>query len=58
MGTVTDKLSEKGMDMKGAMDSLSKGMEKIKDIDMDSLKESMDQGMKSLDSLKNILNQK
>ncbi len=55
MGTVTDKLNEKGMDMKGAMDSLSKGMEKIKDIDMDSLKNSMDQGMKSLDSMKDIL---
>lgn len=58
MGTVTDKLNEKGMDMKGAMDSLSKGMEKLQDIDMDSLKQSMDQGMKSLDSLKNILNNK
>lgn len=58
MGTVTDKLNEKGMDMKGAMDSLSKGMEQMKDIDMDSLKNSMDQGMKSLDSLKNILKNK
>ena len=55
MGTVTDKLNEKGLDMKGAMDSLSKGMENMKDVDMDSLKESMDQGMKSLDSMKNIL---
>lgn len=43
-----EKMSEKGIN---ASDSLSKGMEELKNMNMDSLKEGMQEGMKMLDSM-------
>ena len=55
MNTATEKLTEKGVDMKALGDSLTEGMEKLKDIDMDSLKRAMEEGMKGMDSLQKLL---
>jgi len=55
INTATEKLNEKGVDMKALGDSLTSGMEKLKDIDMDSLKRAVDEGMKGMDSLKQLL---
>ena len=55
MGTMMNigmqKMKEKGME--GAMDSLRNGLEQLKNINTDSLKELMNKGMQVLDSLKN-----
>ena len=55
MGTMMNigmqKMKEKGME--GAMDSLRNGLEQLKNINTDSLKELMNKGMEVLDSLKN-----
>ena len=54
MGTMMNigmqKMKEKGMD--GAMDSLRNGLEQLKNINTDSLKELMNKSMQVLDSLK------
>jgi hypothetical protein len=42
----------------GAMDSLSKQMDEIKNMNVDSMKDLMNNGMKSLDSLKNLMKEK
>jgi hypothetical protein len=42
-----EKMKEKGMN---PVDSLSKAMDDIKDINTDSLKAGMEEGMKMLDS--------
>lgn len=54
MGTMMNigvqKMKEKGMD--GALDSLQSGLEQLKNINTDSLKELMNKGMQIIDSLK------
>lgn len=47
-----DKMKEKGMNPSEAMDS---AMYKLKDINMDSLKDQMQKGMSTLDSARNEL---
>ncbi|MEP6711964.1 MAG: hypothetical protein ABJA37_06100 [Ferruginibacter sp.] len=48
MGTITDKMQEKGIN---PMDSLKKGMDELKKINIDSLKQGMQKGVDALDSL-------
>ncbi len=54
MGTMMNigmqKMKEKGMD--GALDSLTSGLEQLKNINTDSLKELMNKSMQVIDSLK------
>ena len=54
MGTMmnmgAEKMKEKGME--GALDSLKSGLEQLKNINTDSLKELMNKGMQVIDSLK------
>ena len=50
-----DKMKEKNP---GGMDSLSKQLDQIKNMNTDSLKDLMNNGMKSLDSLKNLMKEK
>lgn len=47
-----DKMKEKNM---GGIDSLNNAMDELKNINKDSLKDLMNNGMKSLDSLKNMM---
>ncbi len=50
-----DKIKEKNP---GGMDSLTKKMDEIKNMNTDSLKDLMNNGMKSLDSLKTLMKEK
>lgn len=50
-----DKMKEKNP---GGIDSLTKKMNEIKNMNTDSLKDLMNNGMKSLDSLKNLMKEK
>jgi hypothetical protein len=48
----TDKMKEKGMNPEAAMDSLNSGMDKLKDLNMDSLGDKMKESMDKLKELK------
>jgi len=50
-----DKMKEKDS---GAMDSLNSHLNEIKKLNVDSLKDLMNNGMKSLDSLKDLMKEK
>ena len=50
-----DKMKDKNP---GGMDSLTKQIDQIKNMNADSLKDLMNNGMKSLDSLKNLMKEK
>ena len=50
MQMATDKMQEKG-----GMDSLHNAMDKLKDINIDSVKAGIDKGMEALDSAKQEL---
>jgi hypothetical protein len=47
-----DKMKEKGMDGTAAMDSLNSGLDKLKDMNTDSLASKMKEGMDKLKELK------
>ncbi|MBS1496336.1 MAG: DUF4878 domain-containing protein [Bacteroidetes bacterium] len=44
------------MNQHGGLDSLKEGMDKLKDVNMDSLKDNMQKGLNALDSLKKEMN--
>lgn len=48
----TDKMKEKGIDPSAAMDSLNNGMDKLKNMNMDSLSTKMNESMEKLKELK------
>lgn len=48
----TDKMKEKGMDSDAVMDSINSGMDKLKDMNMDSLGDKMKESMEKLKELK------
>jgi hypothetical protein len=50
MGMAADKMHEKG-----GMDSLSKAMDELKNINLDSMKEGINKGIEAMDSAKQIL---
>ena len=50
-----DKMKEKDP---GALDSLNSHLNEIKKLNVDSLKDLMNNGMKSLDSLKDLMKEK
>ena len=51
MGIMTEKMVEKGLNPTSAIDSLGNGMDKLKSVSIDSLKKSMEGGMKAFDSV-------
>jgi hypothetical protein len=56
MNIFTDKMVEKGINpVNGALDSLSKGLDQMKSINIDSLSRTMKGGRKALDSITNEL---
>ncbi len=50
-----EKMNEKGIN---PSDSIDAAMDKLKDINMDSLKDKMKEGMQALDTLKNVMKDK
>lgn len=48
----TDKMKEKGMDGAAVMDSLNSGLDKLKDLNTDSLANQMKEGLDKLNELK------
>lgn len=50
-----EKMNEKGMN---PADSINAAMDKLKDVNMDSLKDKMKESMNKLDSVKKIINNK
>jgi Domain of unknown function (DUF4878) len=48
----TDKMKEKGMDSDAMMDSINSGVDKLKDMNMDSLGDKMKESMEKLKELK------
>ncbi len=51
MGIMTEKMVEKGLNPTSVIDSLEDGMDRLKSVSIDSLKNSMEGGMKAFDSV-------
>lgn len=55
MGNAMEKLNEKGINVS---DSVNKAMKELEDVNMDSLKEQVGEGMRMMDSINNQMKQK